>query len=140
MIALFRFARGHEIILDVIGLVMAAAAGAAQPLMTLIFGRLTTDFTNFGRLQLEIAAAGGAATPQALAQIEQAKHELKVHSGHNALYLVAIGVGIFICTWTYMFIWNYTGEIMSKRVREKYLRAVLRQDVGTSVVSCFGPT
>ena len=28
-----------------------------------------------------------------------------------------------------MFVWNYTGEINAKRIRERYLQAVLRQDV-----------
>jgi len=29
-----------------------------------------------------------------------------------------------------MNIWVYTGEVNAKRIREKYLRAVLRQDIG----------
>ena len=36
---------------------------------------------------------------------------------------------MFICTFTYMYIWVYTGEVGSKRLRESYLRAVLRQDI-----------
>ena len=36
---------------------------------------------------------------------------------------------MFICTYVYMYIWVYTGEVNSKRIREKYLRAVLRQDI-----------
>lgn len=28
-----------------------------------------------------------------------------------------------------MYIWGYTGEVNSKRIREKYLQAVLRQDI-----------
>lgn len=33
------------------------------------------------------------------------------------------------CTYTYMSGWVYTGEVNAKRLREHYLRAVLRQDV-----------
>ena len=40
-----------------------------------------------------------------------------------------IGVGMFVCTFIYMSVWVYTGEIGSKRLRESYLRAVLRQDI-----------
>ena len=36
---------------------------------------------------------------------------------------------MFVCTYTYMYIWVYTGEVNAKRVREAYLRAVLRQDI-----------
>lgn len=50
LFAMFRFATRTEIILNMIGLVFAAAAGATQPLMTLIFGRLTNTFNEYGRL------------------------------------------------------------------------------------------
>jgi ABC-type multidrug transport system fused ATPase/permease subunit len=39
------------------------------------------------------------------------------------------GLGMLVCTYTYMIIWVYTGEVNAKRVREKYLQAVLRQDI-----------
>ena len=39
------------------------------------------------------------------------------------------GVGMFAVTYTYMLIWTYTGEVNAKRIREKYLKAVLRQDI-----------
>jgi hypothetical protein len=40
-----------------------------------------------------------------------------------------LGLGMFICTFIYMYTWVYTGEINAKRVRERYLTAVLRQDI-----------
>ena len=39
------------------------------------------------------------------------------------------GIGMFVCTYVYMNIWVYTGEVNAKRVRERYLQAVLRQDI-----------
>ena len=36
---------------------------------------------------------------------------------------------MFVCTYTYMVVWVYTGEVNAKRLREAYLRAVLRQDI-----------
>ncbi|KAL0955249.1 hypothetical protein HGRIS_004144 [Hohenbuehelia grisea] len=36
---------------------------------------------------------------------------------------------MFVCTYTYMVTWVYTGEINAKRIRERYLKAVLRQDI-----------
>ena len=124
---LFRFAKPHEKILDIFGLILAAASGAAQPLMTLIFGRLTNDFTNYAKYANQVAAGGGNANSAAL--LEQAKQELKTSAGHNALYLLALGIGMFLTTWAYMFIWTWSGEVNAKRIREKYLHATLRQDV-----------
>ena len=40
-----------------------------------------------------------------------------------------IGLGIFVCTYAYMYIWVVTGELNAKRVRERYLEATLRQEV-----------
>jgi len=39
------------------------------------------------------------------------------------------GLGIFVCTFVYMYIWVYTGEVNAKRIRERYLAAVLHQDI-----------
>ena len=36
---------------------------------------------------------------------------------------------MWVCTYIEMVIWVYTGEVNSKRVREQYLKAVLRQDI-----------
>jgi len=36
---------------------------------------------------------------------------------------------MLVCTYLYMCIWVYTGEVNAKRVREHYLQAVLRQDI-----------
>ena len=124
---LFRFATPFELFCDAIGLIVAIAAGAAQPLMTLIFSRLTKDFTDFGIIQNSVAA--GDQTAETQARLDAAKHALRISSRNNALYLVAIGVGMFLCTWLYMFVWNWTGEANAKRIREKYLHATLRQDI-----------
>jgi ATP-binding cassette, subfamily B (MDR/TAP), member 1 len=36
---------------------------------------------------------------------------------------------MFCCTFIYMTIWVYTSEIGSKRLRERYLQSILRQDI-----------
>ena len=36
---------------------------------------------------------------------------------------------MFVSTYGYMLIWVYTGEVNAKRVRENYLKAVLRQEI-----------
>jgi ATP-binding cassette subfamily B (MDR/TAP) protein 1 len=36
---------------------------------------------------------------------------------------------MFICTFIYMYAWVYTSEVTSKRIRELYLKAILRQDI-----------
>jgi hypothetical protein len=47
----------------------------------------------------------------------------------NHGYQPPAGVGMFICTYIYMYIWVHTGEATAKRIRERYLKAILRQDI-----------
>lgn len=42
---------------------------------------------------------------------------------------VLSGIGVFVCTFFYMYAWSYTSEVNSKRIRERYLQAILRQEV-----------
>ncbi|KIM82065.1 hypothetical protein PILCRDRAFT_483988 [Piloderma croceum F 1598] len=123
--AMFRFATKFELFLDCIGLVAAAAAGAAQPVMTLFFANLTQDFVEFGRAVTE-AKAGNA---KAAARIPAAAAAFRRVAAHDALYLVYLGIGMMVCTFVYMTTWVYTGQMNTKRLRENYLRAVLRQDI-----------
>ncbi|TFK74865.1 multidrug resistance protein 1 [Pluteus cervinus] len=122
---LFRFSTRLEIFLDIIGLIAAAAAGAAQPMMGLLFGHLTQDFVNFG-VVLGQAQQGDAGAQAALSTAGAA---FRHAAGLNALYLLAMGCGVFVATFTYMYIWVYTGEVNAKRIRERYLKAILRQDI-----------
>ncbi|KAI0652215.1 multidrug resistance protein 1 [Trametes meyenii] len=129
-IRLNRYTTRTEIVLDLFGVLAAVAAGAAQPLMSLLFGRLTQDFVNFG---ITLALARDASNPQAQAtaqaRLPSAAMAFKHAAALNASYLVYIGVGMFVCTYVYMAIWVYTGEANARRIREKYLRAVLRQEI-----------
>ncbi|KAI0652270.1 multidrug resistance protein 1 [Trametes meyenii] len=125
-----RFSTRTEIVLDCIGLVAAICAGTAQPLMSLIFGRLAQDFVNF---EMTLAVSRDSSDPQAQAaaqvNLPSARAAFKHAASLNAAYLVCIGAAMFVCTYIYMATWVYTGETNAKRIREKYLRATLRQDV-----------
>ncbi|KAG1751165.1 P-loop containing nucleoside triphosphate hydrolase protein [Suillus lakei] len=131
--SLFRFSTSLEITIDIIGLVCAAGAGAAQPLMSLLFGNLTQDFVSFSLAESDYTASLQSGDPTAIAQAQQildaAAVGFRMNSALDASYLTYIGVGMFVCTYAYMSIWVYTGEVNAKRIRERYLQAVLRQDI-----------
>jgi ATP-binding cassette, subfamily B (MDR/TAP), member 1 len=111
-----------------------------QPLMTLIFGDLIQAFVNFG-VALNNAKNG---VPGAAEQVPAAAAFIRHAATVNAVYYVYIGkppvdtgafvwfllgIGMFVCTYVYMWIWAYTGEVNAKRIREKYLKAILRQEI-----------
>ncbi|KAJ7733032.1 P-loop containing nucleoside triphosphate hydrolase protein [Mycena metata] len=122
--ALFRFATRGEILLDVLGLIAAAAGGAASPVMSIFFGKLTQGFVAF-TLTLVEAQAGSAEAAQ---QLPIAAANFRHASAKSATYLTILGLGVFATTYVYMHIWVVTAELSGKRIRERYLAAVLRQD------------
>ncbi|ORY49292.1 P-loop containing nucleoside triphosphate hydrolase protein [Leucosporidium creatinivorum] len=121
---LFRFATKGELCLNAIGLLAAVVAGAAQPLMTVVFGALTTQFTNYG-----LALAESTSSPEAAARLEEVKQALFREVNKDVLYLLYIGIGMLGATYIYMAAFVYSGECNTRRIREAYLKAVLRQEV-----------
>ncbi|KAF5346861.1 hypothetical protein D9756_010551 [Leucocoprinus leucothites] len=118
------FSTRFEIFIDIVGLVAAAAAGAAQPILALLFGTLANDFVGF------------ATTVERFKQGEATQADLDAGAGgfrrsanRNALFFVYAGIAVLACTWFYVYAWSYTSETNSKRIREAYLKATLRQDV-----------
>lgn len=111
--------------------------------MTLMFGNLTTAFVQFGIASAQAFAAG--ATPAAFQALVEAANAFKKTAAEDALYLVFIGktlpylsscqthlsagLGMLVATYIYMVTWIRTAETAAKRIRENYLRAILRQDI-----------
>ncbi|KAJ6452145.1 P-loop containing nucleoside triphosphate hydrolase protein [Mycena vitilis] len=121
---LFRFATRGELLLDCIGIFAAGGAGAASPLMSIFFGNLTQDFVAF-TLTLAEANAG---SPEAAEQLPVAAAHFRNASAKNATYMTILGLGVFLTTYLYMHTWVLTSELSSRRIRERYLQCVLRQD------------
>ncbi|KAF6757399.1 multidrug resistance protein 1 [Ephemerocybe angulata] len=124
---LFRFSTKFELFIDALGLLCAAAAGAAQPLMSLLFGNLTNEFVNFwNRHPAGREWERNRRLPLFLRRLSRSSVQLL---SMLVIWFISVSVGMFVATYSYMFIWVYTGEVNAKRVREKYLQAVLRQDI-----------
>ncbi|SPO30387.1 probable Leptomycin B resistance protein pmd1 [Ustilago trichophora] len=114
---LYRYATIWDHVFNLIGLIAAAAAGAVQPLMTIVFGSLTTAFLEYSNALL----FGG--------NIPAARNHLNHEITHGVLFLVYIGIAMLAATYIYMAAWVYTGQVITRRIREKYLQAILRQDI-----------
>lgn len=84
--------------------------------MTLLFGNLTTSFLQYA-----------ASTTDE--ERNNAVRSLRSGIDHDALLLVYIGIAMFVCTYLYMATWVYTGEEITRRMRESYIAAVFRQEL-----------
>ncbi|ORX89508.1 ste6-like protein [Basidiobolus meristosporus CBS 931.73] len=114
---LFNFATKLDLFLMVVGFVAAIVAGAGMPLMTVIFGQMINIFKVFN-----VKAAEGYISPE---DISTFRSEINKY----ALYYVYLSIGIFVTTYAYMSTWVYAGERQTRKIRESYLAAVLRQEI-----------
>ncbi|KAJ8096727.1 P-loop containing nucleoside triphosphate hydrolase protein [Lipomyces tetrasporus] len=150
----YRYATAKDILLLLIATACAIADGCMRPLMTFIFGSITQTFTayaaqqnmgyyngtnygfddkyddtaqhEFNRTFADHNTADYYESP--LRYISPDKFQMEVN--HLTLYLVYIGIVDIIISYIAMYIFIDRGEILSGRIKENYLAATLRQNIG----------
>jgi ABC-type multidrug transport system fused ATPase/permease subunit len=101
---LFQYADHMDYLLMICGTCSAVAAGFCQPAFSLLFGYALDDLNSSG-------------------SIESAIDTLVV-------YIVILGAGNFVVSTLSTGCWGITGERQAQRFREKYVNAVLSQEIG----------
>lgn len=101
-----------DLVVLVLGVVAAAASGVPFPLLGILFGQLIDDLNSSSC----DADYGNAETYQAAVN-------------DKVLKVVYIGIAYFVLVYVCVGCWNLTGERLAQRLRERYLRSLLRQDV-----------
>ncbi|KAJ2974997.1 hypothetical protein NQ176_g5761 [Zarea fungicola] len=109
---LYRYASRNDLIIIAISAVAAVASGAALPLMTIIFGNLQKTFQTFFFTDHMT--------------YNQFQNELTKF----VVYYVYLAVGEFIVTYVCTVGFIYTGEHIAAKIREHYLQACMRQNIG----------
>ncbi|KNG80590.1 ABC multidrug transporter Mdr1 [Aspergillus nomiae NRRL 13137] len=88
----------------------AIAGGAALPLFTVLFGRLTSTFQDIATHQITY---------------DQFHHELT----KNVVYFIYLGVAEFVAIYLATVGFIYTGDHVVQQIRVKYFQAILRQNI-----------
>lgn len=109
--ALYRYATVNDYLIIAVSAVCAIAAGAALPLMTVVFGNLAGEFNNF--------FAGVTS-----------RSDFNHTISHMVLYFIYIGIGEFVTIYISTVGFIYTGEHISGKIRAHYLEACMRQNIG----------
>ncbi|KAI5291614.1 mitochondrial chaperone [Ascosphaera aggregata] len=104
-----------DLLLLFVALVSAIASGVPFPIAGIVFGQLV-DHLN--------GATCGNSGAQNQASDQDSQHAVN----QNVLKVVYIGIAYFVLVYIYVFTWNLSGERLAQRLREKYLRSLLRQD------------
>lgn len=108
---LYRYATLNDKLIIAVSSLCAIAAGAALPLMTVIFGNLAGMFNNFFAGTITRSAFNSAIA-------------------HNVLYFVYLAIAEFVTTYVSTVGFIYTGEHISGEIRIHYLEAITRQNIG----------
>ncbi|EEQ85957.1 multidrug-resistance transporter mdr2 [Blastomyces dermatitidis] len=109
-LTLFRYATKMDIIVLIIASVGATAGGAVLPLFTILFGAMAGTFKDI--------------TLQTIS-VDEFNSEISKY----ALYFVYLGIGMFVLIYIGTVGFIYVGEQISQKIREKYLAAILRQNI-----------
>ncbi|KAF2463255.1 multidrug resistance protein 3 [Lindgomyces ingoldianus] len=104
------FAAPWDILVIVMSSIMAVAAGAANPLLTVIFGQLASTFAGF----VQGSVSGDT---------------LRGKTNQFALYYVYLAIAEFFLIYTSTVGFYYTGERITQRIRQAYLKATIRQNM-----------
>jgi ATP-binding cassette, subfamily B (MDR/TAP), member 1 len=108
---LYRYGTRNDFLIMSVSATCAIAAGAAMPLMTIIFGNLTGTFNGFSQGSVSKAEFNHTVT-------------------HMVLYFLYLGIAEFITIYISTVGFIYTGEHISGKIRAHYLEACVRQNIG----------
>ncbi|KAF0561079.1 P-loop containing nucleoside triphosphate hydrolase protein [Gigaspora margarita] len=107
---LYRFATKLDWTIMFIGLVFAATAGIALPAFSVLFGIMVDYYTNFQTHTIN-------------------PNEFSKEVNYFSLVYVYFAIVIFVALYISVATWIYTGERIARQIRERYLRAILRQNI-----------
>ncbi|PNP47775.1 hypothetical protein THARTR1_10460 [Trichoderma harzianum] len=107
---LYRYADVWDCLIIAISALCAIAAGAILPLLSILFGQFTLAFQ---KISLDAIAY----------------HDFEAQLNKNVLYFVYIGIAEFATVYVSTVGFIYTGEHITQKIRQEYLKAILRQNI-----------
>uniref|UniRef100_V5GRL9 Multidrug resistance protein n=2 Tax=Kalmanozyma brasiliensis (strain GHG001) TaxID=1365824 RepID=V5GRL9_KALBG len=112
--ALYKATDRTDITLLVIGIIAAIGSGVPLPLIGILFGQLIDGFNSSGCS----GSSGPTDRGAFIASVDDKVEKIAIIAAVN-----------FFLIWTYTTCWSNLGERLVRKMRQRYLRAVLRQDM-----------
>jgi ATP-binding cassette subfamily B (MDR/TAP) protein 1 len=103
-------------VLHTVGFFSAIGAGAALPLMTLVFGELVNVFNEWGQVD---ADGNPLVTP----------HQFRQEINKNALWFVYLFIGKFVLVYLHTTCFTIAATRMTRGLRLAYVKSILRQEI-----------
>lgn len=105
-----------DLLLLFVAFLSAIASGVPFPIAGIVFGQLVDNLN------------GATCDSSGQSQSQISAHDSQHAVNQNVLKVVYIGIAYFVLVYVYVFTWNLSGERLAQRLREKYLKSLLRQD------------
>ncbi|KAM9353467.1 ATP-dependent translocase ABCB1 [Symphorus nematophorus] len=120
-IALFRFADGWDIVLLIIGTVMAMANGVVLPLMCIVFGDMTDSFiTDEAQSHINFSHPNFTMFNSTLEQ----------DMNQFAIYYSIMGAVVLVAAYMQVAFWTLAAGRQVKRIRKLFFHCIMQQEIG----------
>ncbi|XP_044065307.1 ATP-binding cassette, sub-family B (MDR/TAP), member 4 isoform X1 [Siniperca chuatsi] len=122
-IALFRFANRLDLVLILIGTVMAIVNGVVLPLMCVVFGDMTDSFIKDAMMShINISNPNFTYTPSN----SSLEEEMTVYSG----YFSIMGAIVLVAAYMQVAFWTLAAGRQVKRIRKLFFHHIMQQEIG----------
>ncbi|CAG8557865.1 1704_t:CDS:2, partial [Racocetra fulgida] len=109
-ITLYRFSTKLDWIIMLFGIVFSTVAGTAMALRSILYGKMTDYYIRFQTYTIST-------------------NEFSEEINHLLLAFISLAIITFVATYISITAWVYTGERIARQIRERYFRAILRQNM-----------
>ncbi|XP_070768347.1 ATP-dependent translocase ABCB1 [Enoplosus armatus] len=122
-ITLFRFANGWDIVLIVIGTVMAIVNGVVLPLMCIVFGDMTDSF-----IEDSMASHINMTAPNFTNTMRN--NSLEADMTVYASYYSIMGAVVLVAAYVQVSFWTLAAGRQVKRIRKLFFHSIMQQEIG----------
>ncbi|XP_054597178.2 ATP-dependent translocase ABCB1 isoform X1 [Nothobranchius furzeri] len=115
-LAVFRFADGLDILMIIVGTVMAVANGVVLPLMCIVFGEMTDSLINSAASSINMT--------------HPSEFSERVCKQNFAIYYSIMGAVVLIAAYLQVSLWTLAAGRQVKRIRTLFFHRIMQQDIG----------
>ncbi|XP_038132527.1 ATP-dependent translocase ABCB1-like [Cyprinodon tularosa] len=121
--SVFRFADSLDILMLLVGTVMAIANGVVLPLICIVFGDMTDSLVNS-------ASSNTSANPPNLTFSENMTNPLEEEMTTFAIYYSILGAVVLVAAYLQVSLWTLAAGRQVKRIRKLFFHRIMQQDIG----------
>ena len=129
VLQLFKYADAKDYILITVGSIFSIGYGIIQPVIALLLGDIIGAFIKYGKIVVPMDAGEIPFTPVTRALYDSTKREVQTEVLDKCVILSLVGVVAFFAGYLAQAGWLVAGERQARRVRKRFLSAILNQDV-----------